>query len=188
MFKPAVSLMLPVLLVLLVPGAARAGAPSPLGGPYLFFGGGLGLQTTADTSGIAITPRWGPTIELGGDLGPLNAAVGADLRILVADFGPSCCAPFDLDVIAAIGLILPTPIVRPFLRLRGGMGWRITPGATSGPAPVSFILAPDLGLRFRLPGTKAAFQIAVGVGPRFVPGDIKTSALEAELRLGLKVP
>lgn len=185
MSKPAVFVLLALLLL---PASALAKAPSPLGGPYLFFGGGVGLQTTADTDGIAVTPRWGPTLELGGDLGPLNAAIGADMRILVKDFGPGCCAPFDLDVVAAIGLILPTPLVRPFLRLRGGVGLRITPGLKGGHIPVSIVLAPDLGLRFRLPGTKAAFQIAVGIGPRLVPGQVEASALEAELRLGLKVP
>ena len=85
MSKPAVFVLLALLLL---PASALAKAPSPLGGPYLFFGGGVGLQTTADTDGIAVTPRWGPTLELGGDLGPLNAAIGADMRILVKDFGP----------------------------------------------------------------------------------------------------
>lgn len=185
MIRPAV---LFALLLTLLAAPAQAKAPSPLGGPYLFFGGGVGLQTSADANGISVLPRWGPTVELGGDLGPLNAALGADMRILVADFGPACCAPFDLDVIGAVGVILPTPLVRPFIRLRGGVGWRITPGAKSGPAPVSIVLAPDLGFRFRLPATKAAFQIAVGIGPRLVPGQVQASALEAELRLGLKVP
>ncbi len=177
------------LLLLLLPATASAKAPSPLGGGYLFIGGGIGLQTGADGSGgIAITPRWGPTLELGGDLGPLTAAVGADMRIVVADFGGGCCAPFDLDVIGAVGIILPTPLVRPFLRLRGGVGWRITPGLKGVRPPASIILAPDLGLRIRLPASPAAFQIAVGLGPRMVPGHVEATALEAELKLGLKFP
>ena len=177
------------LLLLLLPATASGKAPSPLAGGYLFIGGGIGLQTGVnDSGGIGVTPRWGPTLELGGDLGPITAAVGADMRIIVADFGGGCCAPFDLDVIGAVGIILPTPLIRPFLRVRGGVGWRITPGLKGVRAPASIILAPDLGLRFRLPATPAAFQIAVGLGPRMVPGQLDATSLEAELRLGLKFP
>lgn len=178
-----------LLVLALLPATAAAKAPSPLAGGYLFAGGGIGLQMAVDGSGAAgVTPRWGPTLELGGDLGPLTAAIGADMRIVVADFGGGCCAPFDLDVVGAIGLILPTPLVRPFIRLRGGVGWRITPGLKGARAPTSIILAPDLGFRFRLPATPAAFQIAVGIGPRMVPGHVELTAIEAELRLGLKFP
>jgi hypothetical protein len=177
------------VLLLLLPATASAKAPSPLAGGYLFIGGGIGLQTGIDANGgIAATPRWGPTLELGGDLGPLTAAVGADMRILVADFGGGCCAPFDLDVVGALGVILPTPLIRPFLRVRGGVGWRITPGLKGVRAPASIILAPDLGLRIRLPATPAAFQIAVGVGPRMVPGQLQATSVEAELKVGLKFP
>lgn len=172
-----------LLLVLAAPSAASAAAPSPLGGPYVFVGGGLGGQFGLDVdSGLAATFRWGPSLELGGELGPFNAAVGADLRVPVLTF---VARPLDLDVVAALGLITPTPLIRFYVRLRGGLGWRWTAGAKG---VMSVLVAPDMGLRFRLPATKAAFQIGIAAGPRVVPSSPTSSSIDLELRLGMKFP
>lgn len=170
-------------LLCLLPSFAHAKAPSPLGGGYVFVGGGLGAQMGADlTSGPTAAFRWGPTVEGGGDLGPLTAAVGADLRVPVLTLVGN---PLDLDLVAAVGLVTPTPLIRLYVRLRGGLGLRFTPGAK---AMTSVLIAPDLGLRFRLPATPAAFQIGIAAGPRLVPSNLTASAIDIELRLGVKFP
>jgi len=184
MTRRPVWILCALALALWVPGSASAAPPpNPLAGPYLFVGGGLGGQFGLDVdNGLAATFRWGPSLELGGDLGPFNAAVGADLRVPVLTF---VARPLDLDVTAALGLITPTPLVRFYVRLRGGLGWRWTAGAKG---VMSVLIAPDMGLRFRLPATKAAFQIGIAAGPRVVPSAIPSSTVDVELRLGLKFP
>lgn len=174
--------VLSLLLFAVVPGRAQA-TPSPLGGPYIFVGGGAGAHFTAvPGSEPAATFRWGPSLELGGDLGPLTLAIGADLRVPVLPF---VGVPLDIDATLAVGLITPTPLVRLYVRLRVGVGWRFVKGADT---VNSVLIAPDLGLRFRLPGTKAGFQLGIAAGPRVVPKALTTSGVEVELRLGLKFP
>ncbi|MCO4770123.1 MAG: hypothetical protein KDA24_08850 [Deltaproteobacteria bacterium] len=184
-FVPAVSAVAVVLFLasFLAPSTSSAKAPNPLGGAYVFVGGGAGAQFGADLRAApTATFRWGPSLELGGDLGPLTTAVGVDLRVPVGTFVSN---PFDLDIVGGVGLLTPTPLVRLYVRLRGGLGLRFTKGAK---ATTSVIVAPDLGLRFRLPGTKAAFQIGIAAGPRIVPVNLTASAIDVELRLGMKFP
>ena len=169
-----------LLFLLAFPGSAEAN-PSVLGGPYIFVGGGAGVQfSLAGDSELSTAFRWGPSLELGGDMGPLTLAVGADLRVPVL---PLIGVPLDIDTTVAIGLISPTPLIRLYARLRAGVGWRFLKGASN---VGSVLIAPDLGLRFRLPKTKAAFQVGIASGPRIVPKAMERAGFEVELRLGLK--
>lgn|GEM_PF-4708215 len=174
--------LLVLICLLSLPVWAHAG-PNPLGGPYVFVGGGAGAQFGLDGGRAPqATFRWGPSLELGGDLGPITAAVGGDLRVPILTLS---AAPLDLDVTAAVGLITPTPLVRLYLRLRGGIGWRFIKGS---PAVMSVLVAPDFGVRLRVPGAKAAFQLGVAAGPRIIPGAVASSALDLEIRVGVKFP
>jgi hypothetical protein len=181
--KAGLVLLAALLLGGLAPHAAQAAPPpNPLGGPYIFVGGGAGAQLGLDLAqGPGAAFRWGPSLELGGDLGPLTGAIGADLRVPLLTLTP----PLDIDAVLAVGLITPTPLVRLYVRLRVGVGWRIVKGLD---AAVSVPIQPDIGLRLRLPGTTAAFQIGIAAGPRFVPRSLPDTVVDVELRVGMKFP
>ena len=176
------------IATLLAPATASAVVPNPLFGPYLFLGGGGGFRVD-DPTAAAPEPefRWGPTVELGGDLAFFTLAAATDLRISGRTMAGGA-TPLDIDLLGALGLVTPTPLVRLFVRLRGGIGWALVPGVKAPADPSVVVFAPEIGLRFRIPNAPAAFQIAIGSGTRVPIHAPESAAVEVELRLGLKFP
>mgnify|MGYP006919683267 CR=1 FL=1 len=181
-------LLASLIVALLLPGTASAVIPNPLFGPYVFLGGGAGLRLADPTNAAAAKEfRWGPSVELGGDLAFVTIAAGSDLRISTRTMAGQP-TPLDIDLLAAVGLITPTPLVRFFVRLRGGLAWGAVPGVKAAADPRAAVFAPDLGFRFRFPNAPASFQISFATGARVPFETPESPSLEAELRLGVKFP
>jgi hypothetical protein len=173
-----------VVIAALLPTSALA-AKNPLGGPYIFFGGGAGPRAQ-DLGTEAPRPalRFGPTVELGFDLGPLHLAAGADLRFPIGVLAGNK-TPTDLDLMVNLGLLAPTPLIRPFVRVRGGPGWEWT---GDGRPDRAVVLGLDVGFRFRLPAAPVAFILSVAPTARLLPASLARSALDVEIRTGLAFP